>query len=288
MQSPIPKTKTSSPPSPHIKPSGWLRNQTDSQLQTERQIEKDGRTIFIILPAYNESTGLPDLLTKIEQVFQDNQRRYQVIVVDDASTDNTAEIASQASFHMPLTLIEHKVNQNLPGALRSGFEEAFLSSKEGDVVVTLDGDNTHEPGTINCLLQKTDEGYDVAIASRFQPGSRVVGVPFSRVLTAFGARMLFKIVLPIDGVRDYTCGFRAYRADVLRQTMEHYGQDFVSEKGFSCMVDVLLKMRRFKFVMGEVPMLLRYDQKAGGSKMRVFKTIGDSLRLIFIRRFSGK
>jgi len=246
------------------------------------------RTVFVILPAYNESKGLPDLLTKLQQVFRDNRHRYHVIVVDDASTDNTAEIASRASFEMPLTLIEHQVNQNLPGALRTGFEEVIQIAEDVDIVVTLDGDNTHEPGTINSLIQKIDEGYDVVIASRFRADSRVVGVPKSRVLTAFGARMLFKIIMPIQGVKDYTCGYRAYRASVLRQTMDFYGDKFVSEKGFSCMVDVLLKMRRFKFVMGEVPLLLRYDQKAGASKMKVFKTIGDSLRLLFVRRFGGQ
>ncbi len=246
-----------------------------------------GRTVFVVLPAYNEAEGLPPLLEKIKQVFADNPRNYHVIVVDDCSTDNTADLASAASADMPLTLFQHEVNQNLPGALRTGLNEAVLLADEDDIIITMDGDNTHPPGAMNRLLQKIHEGYDVAICSRFRADSRVMGVPKSRVFTAFGARMLFKIIMPIEGVRDYTCGYRAYRASVLRKTMDYYGDEFISEKGFSCMVDVLLKMRRFKFVMGEVPFLLRYDEKAGDSKMKVIRTIGQSLSLLVKRRLGG-
>ena len=243
--------------------------------------------VFIVLPAYNEERGLPDLLHAIEQVFAINGRDYHIIVVDDASTDSTAEIAREAAAELPLTLVQHKTNQNLPGALRTGFKTAIKFAEEQDVIITMDGDNTHPPAIMNLLLQKIAEGYDVMIASRFQPGSRVCGVPAIRVVTAFGARMLFKIIMPIPAVRDYTCGYRAYRGKVLRDSMEFYGEQWVSEEGFSCMADVLLKMRRFKYIMGEVPMLLRYDQKEGGSKMKVLQTISQTLKLLVRRRLSG-
>ena len=75
--------------------------------------------VFVVLPAYNEEGGLPDLLSAIERVFAINGREYHVIVVDDASTDSTAEIAREAAAELPLTLVQHKINQNLPGALLS-------------------------------------------------------------------------------------------------------------------------------------------------------------------------
>ena len=244
-------------------------------------------TVFVVLPAYNEAEGMPSLLRKIREVFAANNRKYLVIVVDDASTDNTAEIASKASFDMPLMLVQHKVNQNLQGSLRTGLTTASKLAVDGDVIITMDGDDTHPPGCINTLLQKVGEGYDVVTASRYQPGSRVMGVPPFRVFCTFGARMLFKLIMPIPGVRDYTCGYRAYRADILRDTIDYYGEEFVSEKGFSCMADVLLKMRKFKYVFGEVPLLLRYDQKQGVSKMQVGRTISLTLKLLLKRRFGG-
>jgi dolichol-phosphate mannosyltransferase len=263
-----------------------LTGLSEDQQSTEQRHTEDGK-IYVVLPAYNEAQGLPSLLEKIRATFAANGREYHVIVVDDASTDNTAEIASQESFHMPLTLIQHQVNQNLPGALRTGFTEANRIAQDGDIIITMDGDDTHQPGTINRLIQLIADGYDVATASRFQSGARVIGVPPLRVLMAWGARMMFKTIMPIPGVRDYTCGYRAYRATVLRKAMDFYGDEFVSEAGFSCMADVLLKMRRFGFIFGEVPMLLRYDQKQGGSKMAVANTVWLSLKLLLKRRFGG-
>jgi len=254
---------------------------------TDIQTVDAAYTTFVMLPAYNEAEGLPSLLEKIKQVFAINAQPYHVIVVDDASTDDTSEIAITAAEDMPLTLVRHQTNQNLPGALRSGMMKAIEMGATGDVIITMDGDDTHPPGSINCLLQKISEGYDVVTASRYQIGSRVMGVPFNRVLMTWGARMLFRMAMPIPGVRDYTCGYRAYRFDVLRDTMDHYGDEFVSEKGFSCMADVLLKMRRFKYVFGEVPLLLRYDQKQGVSKMAVRRTVMLTLKLLLKRRLGG-
>jgi dolichol-phosphate mannosyltransferase len=91
-------------------------------------------------------------------------------------------------------------------------------------------------------------------------------------------------MFPIRGVRDYTCGYRAYRASALRQAVDHYGDRLVTEQGFSCMADVLLKMRRLPLVMGEVPLELHYEERGDGSKMRVLRTIRQTLLLIFRRR----
>ena len=83
------------------------------------------------------------------------------------------------------------------------------------------------------------------------------------------ASLLMRIVFPIRGVRDFTCGYRAYRADVLQRAVEHYHGEFVDQDGFQCMVDILLKLRPMRLIFGEVPLLLRYDRKGGQSKMHV-------------------
>lgn len=243
--------------------------------------------IWVVLPAFNEEVGLPPLLEKIRQHFESPVRDYEVVVVDDGSRDRTLEVAQHAASYMPVRVVPHDENSGLAAALRTGFETALLAGMDGDVVVTLDADNSQQPGTIARLLQLIEDGYDVAIASRYQPGSRVIGVPAHRRLMTWGARWLFRCLLPIPGVRDYTCGFRAYRFEALRIASDAYGKQFVSEKGFSCMVDVLLKMRHFAFVFGEAPMLLRYDAKDGPSKMAVGRTARQTIRLLLKRRFEG-
>ena len=243
--------------------------------------------VLIVLPAYNEGASLEPLLTELRRDLGQARLDYEVIVVDDGSDDDTALVASQASFVMPLVCVQHPTNRGLAAALRTGFATALERGQPGDVIVTMDADNTHPPGSIARMFSMIRHGRDVVIASRYQSGSRVCGVPVHRNALSFGARVLFKATFPIRGVRDYTCGYRAYRYELLQQAMEHYGERFVSEQGFSCMVDVLLKLRRFRPVMGEAPLVLRYDLKGGASKMRVLKTVGQTLTLLARRRLRG-
>ncbi len=247
----------------------------------------DRRRAVIVLPAFNEQASLPPLLESIEQSLAGGALEYQIIVVDDGSTDDTALVASNASFRLPLQLVQHGQNQGLAAAIRTGFAAAVAEAGPDDVIFTMDADNTHPPGLMPRMMGLIAEGHDVVIGSRYQHGSRVVGVPLHRNLLSLGARALFTLSFPIAGVRDYTCGFRAYRADVIARALAEYGDSFVTEKGFSCMVDVLLKLRRRGLVMGEVPMILRYDQKGGASKMRITKTAYDTLKLIARRRLRG-
>ena len=254
--------------------------------------QSTSRTVRVALPAFNEEEAIEPLITSLHETLSEIGAQYEIVVVDDGSTDDTAAIVSRLSFSLPVRLVAHKVNQGLAGALRTGLSDAVAHSSPGDIVITLDADNTQPPGLIPRMLGMVREGHDVVIASRFQPGARVVGVPFDRVLLSIAARFMFRLAFPITGVRDYTCGFRAYRTEALAATMAQYGENFVSEKGFSCMVDVLLKMRKTKLggskiVMGEAPMILRYDQKGGASKMQVLRTIGQTLSLIVRRWFGG-
>jgi len=152
----------------------------------------------------------------------------------------------------------------------------------------MDADNSHPPGLIVRMLQLIGEGHDVVIASRYQPGGRVLGLSFFRGFLSLGAAWMFRLLFPIRRVRDYTCGFRAYKVPVLQRALKE-NPNFVSERGFSCMVDILLKLRTTQppLVMNEVPMVLRYDKKAGASKMRVFRTVKDTLRLLARRRLGN-
>jgi dolichol-phosphate mannosyltransferase len=85
-------------------------------------------------------------------------------------------------------------------------------------------------------------------------------------------------------VRDFTSGFRAYKANVLSRAVQQYGRDFLDQDGFQCMVDILFKLRRLRLVFGEVPMILRYDLKQDASKMNILKTSYATLMLLLKRR----
>jgi dolichol-phosphate mannosyltransferase len=175
-------------------------------------------------------------------------------------------------------------NQGLAAAIRTGLNAAAARSGPRDVIVTMDCDDTHPPRLIPQMLDHINDGRDVVIASRFQPGAKVVGVPASRMIYSIGAKWMFQVLFPIHGVRDYTCGYRAYRAEAIRAASAMYGDQLITETGFSCMADLLLKLRRLPLEMSEVPLELRYDRRGGGSKMRVFRTIRQTLMLMVRRR----
>jgi dolichol-phosphate mannosyltransferase len=250
--------------------------------------ENRNRRVLVVLPAYNEEENIGELLSQIQFALEeDSKTDYKVFVVNDGSRDQTASIVSERSLSMPITLITHEVNLGLGATIRDGLYAAVQDSLPKDIVITMDADATHNPGLILRLIRMIIEGHDVVIASRFQPGARVIGLVWYRKLLSIFASIIFRITYPIRGVKDYTCGYRAFRADVLKSAMDEYGDKFVDQDGFQCLVDILLKLRRRKLLFGETPLILRYDQKGGMSKMNVSKTIKNTLILI-VKRFFVK
>jgi len=252
--------------------------------RSEPAAQRRQRTLRIVLPAYDEADNLPALLGGLQRTMEDGGFAYEIVVVDDGSHDRTAAIAEEWAAALPLRLVRHAVNQGLGATLRDGLQAALERAATDDVIITMDADDTHVPGLIVRMVQMIGEGYDVVIASRYQPGARVYGVSALRRLMSRGASLLMRSLLPIRGVRDFTCGYRAYRADVLRRAADRYGARLVDQEGFQCMVDLLLKLRPMDPIIGEVPMVLRYDRKGGESKMRVGRTARSTLLLLLRRR----
>jgi len=243
--------------------------------------------VIVTLPAFNEEATLAPLLRAIQESMGENRIEYQVVVVDDGSTDGTAKVAAELAREMPVTLVEHEVNRGLGESIRTGLVQAMGAAQERDIIVTMDADNTHTPALIARMVRGIREGNDVVIASRYRPGARVRGVPRYRRVLSWCGMWVFRSLFPTPNVRDFTSGYRAYRAGVLQQAFATYGEDFVAQSGFSCMVDILLKLRCLDAIMSEVPLILRYDLKVGVSKMLVVRTTLDTLRLALSRRFAG-
>lgn len=227
------------------------------------------KKITVMLPAYNEEKDLPGLLGRIQRAL-DGWADYRILVVDDGSRDRTAQIVRDAAAKMPVELIQHSQNMGLGAAMRTGLKAAAQNS---DVVVTLDADNSQDPELIKTMVERLGEGFDVVIASRFQPGAQEIGVPPFRVLLSHLSSAGIRTLVRYPGVRDYTCGFRVYRAETLRNLIGMFGDNFIRENGFSCMFELLLNLRALRARVSEVPLVLRYDLKEGASKMRILRTM---------------
>jgi dolichol-phosphate mannosyltransferase len=248
--------------------------------------QKKGRKVYIVLPCYNEESRLGKLLDRIDEAMADASLLYQIIIIDDGSTDKTASIVNDYVNRIPITLKHHEVNQGLGATIRDGLMAAAAAANLRDIIVTMDADDTHTPGLVLRMVRMIGEGHDVVIASRYRSGSRTIGVQLYRRLLSYGGSLLLRLFFPIRGVKDYTCGYRAYRAAVLQEAIQQFGKNFLDQEGFHCMVDILLKLYRMNLVFGEVPMVLRYDLKQGESKMNVRRTIVNTLQLIIKRRFN--
>lgn len=250
--------------------------------------------LYIVLPAYNEEQSLPDLLDAIEQTCRPIP--HQIVIVNDGSTDRTAEIVQCYTRTYPnIHQVNHGQNQGLGAALNSGFHyvlnihqnsdwpENILNGEQAvsDIVITMDADNTQPADHIPLLYEEICAGADLVIASRYVQGGEQNGLSLGRRGLSWGAGRIMKFFVPIEGVRDYSCGYRAYRLSILAEGARQYGPNIIKSRNFSGMVELLLKVAPFAERVTEVPLKLHYEMKKGASKMRIGATIWGYVHLIY-------
>jgi dolichol-phosphate mannosyltransferase len=225
--------------------------------------------IWIVLPAYNEEQALPKLLPKLDAALTKHGQPYRLVVVNDGSADATPEILQRFASTLPLDVVTHPINRGLGETERDGFEFVAARCDADDVIVRVEGDDTHDPEYIFVLLQKLASGFDVVNTSRFQPGGAQLGVDAYRAFISRCANLFMKVMFPIPGLRDFSCGFRAYRARVIMDAVRVFGDDFVQLRGmgFTSTLEMVVKLHLLGCRFAEVPFVLRYDLKESGSKM---------------------
>ncbi|MFH1094576.1 MAG: glycosyltransferase family 2 protein [Candidatus Omnitrophota bacterium] len=246
--------------------------------------------IFVLIPAYNEGKNIKAVLAEIREVLESRKAVYRVLVVNDGSKDETLKVLESVDKEIPLEVISFKKNRGVDAVFCKGIERICRESAEGDIMISMDCDRTHKAQTFNLLIKAIEEGNDVAIASRYHAKSSSVNLPFARAFLSDGINGMLRLIFPVKGVRDYTTFFRAYRISVLKKALEFYKDNFITQKGFSCMAEILIKLRAFKIRLEEVPIDLRFDLRTGKSKMNISQTIYGYLKLIsreLQRRLSG-
>jgi len=244
------------------------------------------RKVFVVLLAYNEEGAIGELFNRIAEAMDEVGYAYQIVLVDDGSSDATARVVTDYAARLPIVMKRHEHNLGLGATIRDGLVAAAELAADRDIIATMDSDGTHAPGLILRMVRMIMEGCDVVIASRYQPSSRTVGVPFSRRILSYLACVIFRVLFPTKGVKDFTCGYRAYRAEIIKALIRQYGELF-GEEGFECMVDIILRLRKMHVIFGEAPLILRYDVKSGKSKMNVREVIKMTF-LLALRRRIGK
>ena len=196
--------------------------------------------VLIGIPAYNEEDSLRPLLQRIDQLEASHRVDLQVLFVNDGSSDKTAAILAEAKASRPfLTVATHRENQGLGAAINTILTYALEHLGDEDILVTMDGDNTHDPIYVPEIVEMLKlQGLDFVVASRFVKGGKEVGLKAYRKLLSRGASFFFRFFFYIPNVQDYSSGYRAYSMAFLRKAVNHWGR-LVTANGFECMAEIM-------------------------------------------------
>ena len=170
--------------------------------------------LSIVVPIYNEEESLPFLVNQLLEVLEPMEETFELVLVNDGSSDNSAEVIRKLSFEIPqLVGVLLRKNYGQTAAMAAGFD---ISS--GEVVVTLDGDLQNDPADIPLLVNKIRDGYDLVSGWRYRRQDAAI----SRKLPS---KIANRLIGKVTGVRlnDYGCSLKAYRKEVLTD-MRLYGE----------------------------------------------------------------
>lgn len=169
--------------------------------------------MLVIIPAYNEALNIERVVKGLTEQYP----MYDYVVVNDGSTDNTAEICRRQGFK----LIDLPVNLGLAGAFQTGLKYAYR--KGYSYALQFDGDGQHRPEYIDAMKEMMERGYDIVIGSRFVTEKR------PNTLRMFGSRLLSATIRLMTGVTimDPTSGMRMFNKKMIREFAEglNYGPE---------------------------------------------------------------
>jgi len=212
--------------------------------------------ISVILPAYNEEKAIGKVIDDVSSVMKQEGYDFEIIVVDDGSTDRTAETARSRG----AVLLRHSANKGVGAARKTG-----VLNSSGDIVVMLDSDGTYPAKSIPELLKYIPE-YDQVIGARTteQGAFRMVRQPVKWIMFQL-ASFLAKQKIP-----DLNSGFRALKKEILLKYL------YLIPNGFSCVSTMTLSFLCNNHSVKYVP--VEYYKRTGKSKFRIF---GDTKDFLF-------
>ena len=166
----------------------------------------------ILIPTYNESLAIVELLNKLATLH--NVRDFDVVVLDDNSPDQTADIVDSMNFPW-VSVLRRPGKAGLGAAYRSGFAHV-LSLNKYSKIVSMDADGSHRVEDLPAMLDATDSPISITLGTRWMPGGSVVNWPKSRQLLSKSGTKYARIALGIP-LNDLTGGFRVYSAALLNK-----------------------------------------------------------------------
>ncbi len=224
--------------------------------------------VSIVIPVHNEERSLLPLYDRLTLVLESLRRPYEILFVDDASTDRSFELLSnlvETDAHLKVVRLRRNFGQT--AALTAGFDEA-----KGEIVIAMDGDLQHAPEDIPSLLAKIDEGYDIASGWRKDRVDNAI----TRKLPSRIANWLMARASGL-GLRDFGTTFKAYRAEVLKD-VHLYGE-------LHRFIPALASFYGARVVEVPIRNTARTDGRSHYGLGRTFRVLFDILTIRFLLRY---
>jgi glycosyltransferase involved in cell wall biosynthesis len=224
--------------------------------------------LYICIPARNEASTIGVLLWRIRKVFQGYSREYEILVYDDASSDDTAEVLAPYGEVAPLTVLRGEGPVGYGKALETLVREVSRRTKypRRDAMIVMQGDFTDQPESLPDLVKPFEGGADIVLTQR-SAKSEPVAVHRLRALAPWALRFS----LSIQGVADPYSTLRLYRISLLRDLIKSAGdKPLITSEGWAANVELLLATLPFARRVEKVDVEPRYDLRTRETRIRPF------------------
>lgn len=210
----------------------------------------------MLIPAHNEAATIGLLLWKVRQVFDRFPREYQIVVVNDGSTDSTEEVLAPYTRALPLTVVHNRRRQGYSHALESLFREAVARTDRPrrDLAVMLQGDFSNSPELIPEIIKRLEGGADLVVTDERRVGYTVLERLVRRVVPRVA-----KALLSLGGADDVIGTMRGYRLAVLARLLQNRrgGEPLLRCEGWAADLELLVKAARQARTIDTVPVSSR-------------------------------
>lgn len=224
--------------------------------------------LYICIPAYNEAPTVGLLLWRIRKVFEKYPREYEILVLDDGSTDDTAATLAPYREVLPLTVLHHPDRRGYAAALETLLRAAAQRTRypRRDAAILMQADFTDQPEHLPELIKRHEGGADVVVAEQAAtPAAAPVPV---RRLRRLG-RWLMRPFVRVSGVSDPLGSYRSMRISVVRDLLKECGDArLLKSEGWAANVELLAKAARFARRIEVVPLEPRYDLRPRATRVR--------------------
>lgn len=239
--------------------------------------------IFVLIPVYNEEGNVANLFGELSSIKVDEPLHF--VFSDDGSTDQSKDLIASHFKGKQFVILGDGINRGPGAAFNAGFEWILQNAKPQDTVITMEADCTSDLGILPVMLTLNHLGFNLVLASVYAQGGGFEKTSFIRKFISTSANFTFRFMFDVK-VLTLSSFYRVYSVSLLKKIQEKFLVP-IREKGFVCMLEILVKSIHCEANIIEVPMQLHSSKRIGKSKMKIVKTTMAYFRFLLKGKLSG-